>query len=147
MIGEYSSRVTSGNRIAVPKQFRSILGKDLIVTKGFEKHLVLVNQVQFTDITAGVVDQPFIVGEVRDVTRYLLGNAYTIEPDSQGRFVVPEKLHEHAGIEKEVVFIGLGRWVEIWDKDVWEKHSEALSEHSVEIANRLVAGTSATSEG
>ncbi len=51
IIGEYASKVTAGNRIAIPRQFAKDLGRDLIVTRGFEQHLILVNQSQFHTIT------------------------------------------------------------------------------------------------
>lgn len=138
LIGEYAGKVTSGNRIAIPKQFAKELGNELIATTGFEQHLVLVNHAQFEKITQGVVDLPFIQGDVRQVSRYLLGNAFPVKPDAQGRFVIPEKLLYHAGIQNTVVFLGLGSWVEIWDEVVWQKHSVLLSKHSAELANRLI---------
>jgi len=137
LIGEYTSKVTAGKRVAIPKQFVTALGKELIITKGFEKHLVLVNKRKFEKITNGVVDMPFIQGDVRQVTRYLLGNAFPIKPDAQGRFVLPEKLHQYADFRQSVVFLGLGSWVEIWDEAVWDAHSALLAKHSSELANRL----------
>ncbi|MCA9397685.1 hypothetical protein KC573_02550 [candidate division WWE3 bacterium] len=137
LVGEYTSKVTSGHRVAIPKSFRKIIGKELIVTRGFEPHLILVNQPQFTNLTRGVSDQPFISGEVREVSRYLMGGAYEIQPDAQGRFVIPEKLLAHANIQNDVVFLGLGQWVEIWDELVWKKHELTLGKQSAQIANRL----------
>ncbi len=137
LVGEYTSKVTSGRRIAVPKSFTDLLGNELIVTKGFEQHLILVNQQQFASLTKGVSDQPFIMNEVRDVTRYLMGGAYQVQPDGQGRFVIPEKLLAHAQIQDKVIFLGLGQWVEIWDENVWKKHELALDKHSGVIANKL----------
>jgi len=137
LIGEYSSKVTAGNRVAVPKQFANVLGKDLIITKGFEKHLVLVNQSQFEKLTSGVVDLPFIQGDVRQVSRYILGNAFPVKADAQGRIVLPEKLHMFAGLKETAIFLGLGSWVEIWDEATWDAHSTLLAKHSTELANRL----------
>jgi MraZ protein len=137
LVGEYTSKVTAGRRIAVPKNFLDLLGKELIVTKGFEQHLILVNQQQFALLTRGVSDQPFISGEVREVTRYLMGGAYEVQADAQGRFVIPEKLLAHGGIRGQVIFLGLGQWVEIWDEDMWKKHELTLVKHSGTIANRL----------
>lgn len=137
LIGEYSSKITAGHRVAIPKDFRKLLGKDLIVTRGFESHLILVNEQQFSGLTQEISDRPFISGEVREVSRYLMGGAYQIQPDGQGRFVIPEKLLAHGGIGEKVVFLGLGKWVEIWDEIVWKKHELALGKSSTQIANRL----------
>ena len=43
-----------------------------------------------------------------------------MEPDEQGRMLVPPTLREYAGLEKEVVFAGVGGHIEIWDKSKWD---------------------------
>ena len=40
--------------------------------------------------------------------------------DKQGRMLVPPTLREYAGLEKEVVFAGVGGHIEIWDKSKWD---------------------------
>lgn len=137
LVGEFLSKVTAGKRIAIPKQFRKLLGNELIVTKGFEQHLILVNQDQFARLTKEVSDQPFILGEVREVSRYLMGGAFEVQPDAQGRFVVPEKLLQFAQIKSKAVFLGLGNWVEVWDELVWKRHEQVLAKQSGQVATRL----------
>jgi len=138
LIGEYTSNVTSGNRISIPKKFRKELTGDVfILTRGYEGCLVLVTKEQFKNLTQEVANQPFIAGDVRDTTRFLLGGAHEVSPDSQGRFVVPENLREHGQIQGEVVFLGLGNRVEVWDRRRWEEHREKLDRESAIIADRL----------
>lgn len=137
MIGEYQSKITNGNRLAFPKKFRSALGDFLIITQGYEGCLVMVNHEQFENLTQGVAEQPFILGDVRETSRFLLANAYEVELDEQGRFVLPPKLKDYAGVKEEVVFLGLNRWVEIWDRAHWEKHEEELKGKAGEISERL----------
>lgn len=138
LIGSFSSNVTSGRRVAIPKKFRQELGSDsLILTRGYEGCLVLVSPEQFKNLTQEVAEMPFTTGDVRQTTRFLLGGAHEISPDSQGRVVIPENLLEHAQIAGEVIFLGLGKWVEVWDKTHWQEHREALDGHAAEIGNRL----------
>lgn len=137
LIGEYPVKITNGKRIAFPKKLRSLLGDLLIVTQGYEGCLVIVNREQFENLTQGVAEQPFILGDVRETSRFLLANAYEIELDDQGRFVLPVKLKDYAKVNEEVVFLGLGRWVEVWDRARWEKHEEELKGKAGEISERL----------
>jgi MraZ protein len=74
---------------------------------------------------------------VRDTKRYLLGGATEIELDKQGRFVIPDYLMSHAKIETEIVFLGVGEWVELWSKAQWDAKSELLSRNASDIAERL----------
>ena len=45
---------------------------------------------------------------------------YAVEVDKQGRILLPAHLREFAGLEKDVVLVGVGSRVEIWSKDKWE---------------------------
>lgn len=53
------------------------------------------------------------------VLRALFGNAHFMGCDRQGRILLPEDLCRHAGIEKEVVLVGLGRNFQIWSAQKW----------------------------
>ena len=120
LIGQYKVNVGLKKRIAAPKKFREELGDKLIITRGFEECLVIVNEKAWLDITSDVSTAPYGLAEMREVSRFLVGGAAEVELDSQGRFVIPDNLLEYAGINSEVLFIGLMRWVEIWDKSKWE---------------------------
>lgn len=52
--------------------------------------------------------------------RTLIGNAQDIELDAAGRILLPAKLRERAGLDKEVVLVGQGNKFEIWDAATWE---------------------------
>jgi MraZ protein len=67
----------------------------------------------------------------------LVGGAKEIELDAQGRFVIPQPLHEHADLKDEVVFIGLANWIEIWDKQKWQERLKYLKENSDQIAQEI----------
>ncbi|MEM7235136.1 MAG: division/cell wall cluster transcriptional repressor MraZ, partial [Planctomycetota bacterium] len=46
-------------------------------------------------------------------------SANEIVLDKNNRFVVPETQKNEAGMEKDVVFIGMWDRVEVWDKERW----------------------------
>ena len=47
-------------------------------------------------------------------------SAAEVELDSNGRMLIPKRLVEMAGLVKELVFIGIGDKIEIWDKDKYQ---------------------------
>jgi MraZ protein len=140
ILGEYTSSITAGKRIAVPKMFRERLGEEsLIITRGYEQCLVLVGKGSFEQLLSGVLNIPFISTEKRETSRFLLSSAQEVTPDDQGRVVLADNLLQYAGLSnKEVVFIGVGMWVEIWDKEVWQKYQRKLDRESSTIADRLM---------
>ena len=59
--------------------------------------------------------------KARAFVRHFYANAVECEIDKQGRMVIPQELRQYAGIEKEMVTVGLIDKIEIWSKSEWDK--------------------------
>ena len=69
--------------------------------------------------------------------RVLLANAAKCEPDKQGRFLIPTKLREQAGLVKDVVLVGVLTKIELWSKERWDESNcfgdmDDIAEHMAE---------------
>lgn len=137
LIGEFSSKIGAKKRVAVPKSFREQMGDQLIITRGYEGCLVLVDHMRFDEITKEVVGGSFIDRKIRDTGRFLLAGAHEVELDVQGRFVIPNSLFKYASFDKEAVFLGLGNWVEIWSEKMWNEHEDFIRENGSVVAQEL----------
>lgn len=137
IIGEYQSKVGEKKRVSIPKKFRNELGTDMILTRGYEESLVLVNKDMWSKIAGEVMDGSFINKNIRETSRFLIGSAVEVKADNQGRVVIPSSLYEYASIKEELVFIGLVNWVEIWEKSKWEEKLTYLAQNSDAIADEL----------
>ena len=137
LIGEYTNKLGEKNRLALPKKFREILGNKVIVTRGYEECLIIINSKQWDKLLSVFSDKAFTNSPVRDTRRFLIGGACEVEHDKQGRFVLPNNLKEFASISKEVVFVGLIDWVEIWDKDNWIERMKIVKKNASKIADEL----------
>ena len=137
IIGEYRSRVGEKKRVSLPKKFRDELGEEIILTRGYENSLILVNKGMWEKIGKNVLNGSFINKNIRDTSRFLIGSATEIGIDKQGRFLIPQALFEHAELKKDVVFIGLINWIEIWDKEEWEERVKYLKTHGDKIAQEI----------
>ena len=137
LIGEYHGKLSNKKRTSLPKKFRNELGENIILTRGDEDALILVNQDMWQKIAKEVIDGSFINKNIRDTSRFLVGGAKEIATDTQGRFIIPESLFEYAQFNKEIVFIGLVNWIEIWDKQKWEQRLQYLKSNSDQIAEEL----------
>jgi len=132
LIGEYRSIVGLKNRLAFPKKLREDLGDEVVLMRGYEGALLIVSRKNWSRLIEEVLSGPLTSPEVRDTARFLMGGAHEIEFDPQGRFVLPWALIEYAGIapKDEVVFVGLGRWVEIWSQRRWERRRRLLDQRA-----------------
>ena len=55
----------------------------------------------------------------RALQRLVLGSAESVAFDKAGRLLVPTSLRELAGLDRDVVLLGLGEHFELWDRARW----------------------------
>lgn len=138
LIGQYDGKIDEKGRTAFPKKFREFLGDKLVITLGYENSLIVVSEENWKSLLEGTEGRPFIESETRETQRFLLGGASNVELDNKGRFILPAYLREFGKIKDDVVFIGLSRYVEIWDKDKWVAYRGELEKNIDAISKRLL---------
>lgn len=138
LLGEYAANIGDKNRIALPRKIQQALSGELVVTRGYEGSVLLVDKERWQGLISQVNTLPLLNMNVRDTKRFLIGGAFIVEPDAQGRFVIPEPLIQYGKLEKEIVFVGVGEWVEIWSLPIWQSKINQLAAESADIADRLV---------
>ena len=57
--------------------------------------------------------------------------ACEVEPDKQGRILVPQSLREVAGLEKEIVVAGVSDRCEIWDKSAGTDFNSSIDDNEL----------------
>lgn len=140
LLGQYEGRLDEKGRIAFPKKLRAAIGEKLIVTFGYENSLIVVSEENWKSLLEGTEGKPFIQKDARETQRFLLGGASFVELDTKGRFILPAYLREFGKVTEEVVFVGLSRYVEIWDKKRWVEYMGILEKNIDTIAKRLTNG-------
>lgn len=137
-LGTYSVQFPQNHRVAVPSQFRQDLGKIYILAKWYEGCLVLASfeswNALWQRLTGG---EEMMVSPVRNTERFVLAAAYKLEPDGQGRIVIPEELAVYASFGQTVVFLGVGDRVEIWDEVKWMEKEKVLRKEAPELIEKL----------
>jgi MraZ protein len=71
---------------------------------------------------------------VRKFTRLKLSSATETPIDNQGRILIPPFLRERAGLQREVMIVGHGKCIELWDKERFEADINETQENYDEIA-------------
>ena len=140
VIGQYDGKIGEKYQIAIPKKFREVLGDKLIITKGFEGCLIAVAESNWKSMLEDVEGRPFTDRASREKQRFILGNASLVELDAKGRFVLPEYLRNYAQIANDLIYVGIERFFEIWDKTKWEEQQKTLAENIESITEKLSEG-------
>ncbi len=137
-MGEYNHTIDTKGRLIIPSKFREALGEEFVVTKGLDGCLFVYDNKEWAAFEEKLKSLPLTNKDARQFVRFFLAGAAMAEVDKQGRILVPSVLREFAGLEKEVVLIGVASRVEIWSKERWENAAsyedmEEIAEHMAEL--------------
>ncbi|MFA5072691.1 MAG: division/cell wall cluster transcriptional repressor MraZ [Nitrospirota bacterium] len=138
--GSFEHTVDVKGRVSMPSRFREIItdhydGK-LILAMDYDRCLTVYPLQEWEQLEEKIKTLPMMKQEVKDFRRFLLSSATECELDKQGRILLPPVHREHAGISKNVVFVGIIEKVEIWDAGSWKTRN---SQHGDTIGNALAA--------
>lgn len=134
LVGKAQNTIDASGRIIFPAGFRKEMGEKIYLSKAlFDNCLCAYSEEEWKNVCDSL--KKFPRAKVRQVESWLFGSACTLTPDKQGRVFISNELIEHAGLRQDVVFVGMGSRVEVWDA---EKYSEMYSSlNSDEIADIL----------
>ncbi len=137
LIGEYEHSLDAKGRLIMPAKIREDIGEKFIVTKGLDGCLFGFSQNEWTNFEEKLKTLPLTNKNARDFVRFFLSGATECEIDKQGRFLIAGNLREYAAMEKEVVIIGVGTRIEIWNKDKWKSYNSDENISADEIAENM----------
>ena len=122
---EYQHSLDTNNRIIVPAKLREELGNKFVITKGLDGCLYVYPLAEWKILEEKLKTLPLTNKDARAFVRFFFSGACEIELDKQYRGVIPQNLKEYAGIEKDIVSIGVLSRVEIWSKEKWDEYNES----------------------
>jgi MraZ protein len=136
--GHYDYSLDAKNRLAVPAKFRSAFAGGVVLANALEPCVALWTPDAFESFTASfLANLNPLSEERRKLTRYFAGSSFDAELDSAGRVTLNPALLAHAGIEKEVVIVGVLDHLEAWDRGRWLADQRELDAEVAGIARSL----------
>lgn len=136
-IGQYEHSVDAKGRLIMPAKLREEIGEKFVVTKGLDGCLFAYSQNEWVAFEEKLKTLPLTNKNARDFTRFFLSGAIECEIDKQGRFLITSNLRDFAGLEKDVVIIGVNTRIEIWSKEKWNNYSSDDNINVDEIAENM----------
>jgi MraZ protein len=119
-LGEYTHTIDDKGRVTIPARFRAELAAGLVVTRGFDQNLMIYPIGEWQEMAGRLASRPVSDESVRAFRRRIFAGAQDLEPDRQGRIILPHVLREFAGIDGEVVIVGNYNYVELWNANTWQ---------------------------
>jgi len=116
--GNYSHNIDPKGRATIPAAYRQALGE--CFTLGLNNQftaLALYPQSEWEKISEKLDRIP--VSDARGMAYVRLIKAFSFtgqQLDGQGRLLLPANLREKVGLNREICFVGVGRFLEIWDE-------------------------------
>lgn len=139
--GEYNHSLDDKDRFILPAKFRekikSLDKKKFYITRGLDGCLFLFHQDVWSGLEEKLKAVSFTKQQSRFFNRLYFSGAHESEVDSQGRMILPQHLKEFAQIQRDIVIIGVGDRIEIWDKKLWEKFYGDNKKRFEEVAENL----------
>ncbi len=132
--GEFNNSIDLKGRASIPAKFREILtdsygDEHLVVTKNFEGGLSAYPFSSWQKIVEQIQQAP-AGAEKTAIIRLIVAPSVECVFDKQGRILIPPSLRSHAGLEKEIVVVGMFEKVDVYNQlkyaEVTRKSEELL---------------------
>ena len=119
--GTYEHSLDSKGRVILPARFRTAFEHGGYLTQYRDGCLALWTPEQF-EIQMEEVQARAVTGRAdRNMARLWAAGTQDLEVDRQGRMVLPARMREYAGLESDVVVVGVIDRVELWDPTRWSE--------------------------
>jgi MraZ protein len=146
--GTYYYTIDPKGRIIIPSPLREIIAskyessKIFITNAAFDKCLHIYPEAEWGVLEEKVKGKPTTDKAMQYFMRRVFSAVVPCEMDKNGRMMVPYELRQNAGIQDEIVIVGLMDRLEIWDKKKWDEitdpdrvdadaYSQKLSEYGI----------------
>lgn len=115
--GPSSLSLDAKGRLSVPSRHRDVLNAvcagQLTITKHPHGYLMVFARPEWDKFRAGIAALPM---SAQNWKRIFLGNAMDVDIDSTGRVLIAPELRAAVGITRDVMLLGMGNHLELWDK-------------------------------
>ena len=139
--GRYEHTIDGKGRISIPARFRETLAtryNDQLVITNFDHCLVAFPFEEWFNLVEQKVSSFSLVRkETSAFLRFFYSSAIDCTVDKQGRLLVPQTLRDYANLQKDVVLVGEGRFIEIFAKERWQEVAQQAEEGFDQIRDTL----------
>ena len=133
--GNFNHSLDSKGRAIVPSSFREPLGERFTICINYSFNgIALYPLEKWRELSAKFAKIPDTDEFGTDYKRLIIGNAFIDGMlDAQGRIMFPSTLRSKVGLEKNIRFVGLIDYAEVWDEETYNSHSDTSEGRSAAL--------------
>jgi MraZ protein len=139
--GRYEHTIDAKGRTSLPARYRDVLEasgeRRIVVTSALDPCLVAYSMPEWAAFEERLGKLPAFDRAVQKVKRLYVSGAVECEVDDSGRILVPPTLRDYARLSKDVLWAGMGKYAELWDKEAWRSHFDTTDDERRDIGSRL----------
>ena len=128
--GEYQHRIDPQGRVAIPARFREYLKGGIYLSKGLDQCVWAFSVKSWEEWSASIAADPPNRRQSRIMRRMIFGSAFDLTLDRQGRVLIPQALRQYANLTDEIILLGAGNFLELWDRQQWEQIEKPFVEEA-----------------
>ena len=129
--GSYAHSLDDRGRIAVPAKLREKLGDGVWVTVSLGKLGLYPPDVWQRHIERYLAVSPFDPAGLNDRLD-IFSMAQECDIDKQGRVLIPPDLRQAVRLSNDVVLVGVGDHIQVWNQDDWRVMRGRLDERQAQ---------------
>jgi len=128
-LGQFYHNLDEKGRLTVPVRYRDDLAPGgAYVMQGFDRNLIVLPAKKFDELSHRVSQMSITDSNTRLLRRMVFSTADQVSLDRAGRILIPQFLRQFAGLESNLVVVGMGDFFEIWSPEIWGEQSIILQE-------------------
>jgi MraZ protein len=128
--GSFDHTLDAKNRLTIPARLRKPLADGVVVAlqRDADRCVAIWCAKDFDEFVDGQLQGiPPLSDAYSKLERFFNAYSAELELDAAGRVMVPAKLLEKARLTKDVVVIGAGNRLEVWDREAWGQEEDGLA--------------------
>jgi MraZ protein len=140
--GEHRLTIDEKNRILIPSAIRANMdpetrGNAFMLIIGLDRTIWLFPEKTFDLLTSSLPSSLAPDANQLAFERMLFARSHRAEWDKQGRMVLPEKMLQRTGIERDVALLGVRDHLELWPLSKWETEEQQLTDQMGRLSDQF----------
>ena len=135
--GSFTHTLDEKGRLMIPRKMREELGYKVYIMKGLDGPLSIFTEQGYQKLVDEYNRLPFEQRKNRDYLRALFASTHEMDVDKLGRVQIPSALLAKFNISRNVIVLGIGDHIEVWDAKKYEEYEAGILENFEQNAEAI----------